>query len=115
MIGNLSPLDQRTGNSSLMRKNHNIKRGLIFIQLIDSNSPGGEKLWCNYIDVNMLTKWELFIVKGVFGIQVLLPRVPLFKGQHYFRFSLDRRFFFRLFSKRATLVAASLGRSGRSR
>lgn len=56
MIGNLSPLDQRTGKSSLMRKNHNIKRGLIFIQLIDSRSLGDEKFWCNYIDVNMLIK-----------------------------------------------------------
>lgn len=115
MIGNLSPLDQRTGKSSLMRKNHNIKRGLIFIQLIDSRSPGGEKFWCNYIDVSMLIKWRMFTVKGVSEIQVLLFAVPLFNGQHYFHFSLDRRFFFRLFSKRATLVAASLGRSGRSR
>lgn len=56
MIGNLSPLDQRTGKSSLMRKNHNIKRGLIFIQLIDSRSPGGANFLCNYIDVNMLIK-----------------------------------------------------------
>ena len=56
MIGNLSPLDQRTGKSTLMRKNHNIKRGLMFTQLIDSRSPGSEKFRCNYIDVNMLIK-----------------------------------------------------------
>jgi hypothetical protein len=39
--------------------------------------------------------------------------VPLFVRKKYFVLPLDRRKLFRLFSKRATIVAASLGRSGR--
>ncbi|POV08101.1 hypothetical protein C3424_05425 [Citrobacter amalonaticus] len=38
---------------------------------------------------------------------------PLLATEKYFRLPLDRRKIIRLFSKRATIVAASLGRSGR--
>ncbi|RTP86076.1 hypothetical protein EKN34_16785 [Enterobacter asburiae] len=40
-------------------------------------------------------------------------RVPVFRRSLFFHFPLDSMIFFRLFSKHATLVAASLGRSGR--
>ncbi|WP_447282913.1 hypothetical protein [Enterobacter asburiae] len=40
-------------------------------------------------------------------------RVPVFRRSLFFHFPLDSMIFFRLFSKHATSVAASLGRSGR--
>ncbi|MCG0457434.1 hypothetical protein L6R44_15250 [Enterobacter cloacae complex sp. ECC445] len=40
-------------------------------------------------------------------------RVPVFSRSLFFHFPLDSMIFFRLFSKHATSVAASLGRSGR--
>ena len=40
-------------------------------------------------------------------------RVPVFVRALFFHFPLDSMFFFRLFSKHVTSVAASLGRSGR--
>ncbi|AVO99098.1 hypothetical protein AM379_01320 [Enterobacter cloacae complex sp. FDA-CDC-AR_0132] len=40
-------------------------------------------------------------------------RVPILARTLFFHFPLDSMFFFRLFSKHATSVAASLGRSGR--
>jgi len=40
-------------------------------------------------------------------------QVPVFRRSLFFHFPLDSMIFFRLFSKHATSVAASLGRSGR--
>ncbi|PNL51846.1 hypothetical protein CEP65_002790 [Enterobacter hormaechei] len=40
-------------------------------------------------------------------------RFPVFRRALFFHFPLDSMIFFRLFSKHATSVAASLGRSGR--
>ncbi|MEQ0828585.1 hypothetical protein [Enterobacter dykesii] len=42
-----------------------------------------------------------------------LSWVPVFRRSLFFHFPLDSMIFFRLFSKHATSVAASLGRSGR--
>ncbi len=40
-------------------------------------------------------------------------QVPVFRRSLFFHLPLDSMIFFRLFSKHATSVAASLGRSGR--
>ncbi|PPS53016.1 hypothetical protein BWR12_01035 [Citrobacter braakii] len=51
------------------------------------------------------------------SVKILFPHFfwlfLFYLNKKYFVLPLDRRKLFRLFSKRATIVAASLGRSGR--
>ncbi|HGU6358866.1 TPA: hypothetical protein ACNAEZ_001037 [Citrobacter farmeri] len=112
MIGNRRADDQPAEMLWLMRKNLNFKRGLM-------------RDWCIY---NTSHKTRAFLVTTITTecyrkvtrntseikkISSFKVDVPLLETKKYFAFPLDRGILIRLFSKHATIVAASLGRSGR--
>jgi hypothetical protein len=93
-----------------MRKNHNLQRGLsvgLNVLIFYACASSG-----NCFDIILLNnRYQKADLKQ--GLPLLGAAGFRFSGDRFFHFPLDSMIFFRLFSKHATSVAASLGRSGR--
>jgi len=67
----------------------------------------------NDFDIIVLNKWYTKIPFTLTASAFICSGFPLLMRTFFFPFPLDSVFFSRLFSRHATCVAASLGRSGR--
>ncbi|EGT4256271.1 hypothetical protein D8W73_19715 [Citrobacter amalonaticus] len=112
MIGNRRADDQSAEVVPLMRKNPVFKRGLSGDWCIYNTSHKTSAFMVTTITTDC---YEKVIFSGDENESLpLLKTIFLFcETKKYFPFPLDRRILIRLFSKHATTVAASLGRSGR--